>query len=93
MPGKDKGEKGDKPEDNKFTVTVSYGGVNKPLDLNRNQTVQAVFTHAMKLFHSPGGELGLFIGTTELPLNVSVEQAGITPGVTLLLRPRQVRGG
>jgi hypothetical protein len=93
MQDNDKGDKGGKSQDNKFTVTVSYGGLSKSLEVNRNQAVQAVFEHAMQLFHSPGGELRLFIGATELPLNASVEQAGITPGITLLLRPRQVRGG
>jgi hypothetical protein len=80
-------------QDNKFTVTVSYGGVNKALEVNRNQAVQAVFAHAMELFHSPAGNLGLFLGATELQLNQSVEQAGIIAGATLLLRPREVRGG
>ena len=80
-------------KDNKFTVTVSYGGVNKTLEVNRNQAVQAVFAHAMGLFHSPAGNLGLFLGATELQLNQSVEQAGIIAGATLLLRPREVRGG
>jgi len=80
-------------QDNRFTVTVSYGGVNKTLEINRNQTVQAVFARAMELFHSPAGDLGLFLGATELQPNQSVEQAGITAGAILLLRPRQVRGG
>lgn len=80
-------------QDNKFTVTVSYGGVNKTLEVNRNQAVQAVFARAMELFHSPAGNLGLFLGATELQLTQSVEQAGITAGAILLLRPREVRGG
>lgn len=78
--------------DNKFEVTVSYNGVNKPLEVNRNQAVQSVISRTLELFHNPTGDLGLFLGGTELP-NTSVEAAGITPGALLLLRPRQVRGG
>lgn len=89
--GKD--AKGGTGQNNKFTVTVSYGGVNKTLEVNGNQAVQAVFARAMELFHSPAGNLGLFLGATELQLNQSVEQVGITVGATLLLRPREVRGG
>lgn len=80
-------------QDNKFTVTVSYGGVNKPLEVNRNQAVQSVIARTMELFHSPGGNLGLFLGAAELQPQQSVEQAGITAGAILLLRPREVRGG
>lgn len=87
---KDKDGKG---QGNKFEVTVSFGGVDKPLEVNKNQAVEAVFNHAMQLFHSPGGDLGLFIGATELQRHLSVEQAGITPGVKLLLRPRRSQGG
>lgn len=88
-----KDEKGGGGQDNKFTVTVSYGGVNKTLEVNRNQAVQSVFARAMELFHSPAGNLGLFLGATELEPHQNVEQAGITAGATLLLRPREVRGG
>lgn len=80
-------------QDNKFSVIVSYGGVNKPLEVNRNQAVQSVIARTMELFHSPGGNLGLFLGAAELQPQHSVEQAGITVGAILLLRPREVRGG
>ena len=86
-------EKGDKGQNNKFTVTVTFGGINKPLEVNRNQSMQSVIARAMELFHSPAGNLGLYLGGTELLPHQSVEQAGITPGAVLLLRPRGSGGG
>lgn len=79
--------------DNKFEVTISFNGVNKTLDVNPNQQVQAVFEHALQLFGHPAGDLGLFIGANQVALNQSVEQAGIVAGTILLLRPPIVRGG
>ncbi|MCC6947018.1 MAG: hypothetical protein IT539_04545 [Bradyrhizobiaceae bacterium] len=80
-------------QDNKFEVTISYNGLAKTLEVNRNQAVQAVLSRSLELFASPTGDLRLFIGGTELQTNVSVEAAGIKPGSQLLLRPRRVRGG
>jgi hypothetical protein len=80
-------------QDNKFQVTVSYNGVNKPLEVNGHQEVQAVFARAMELFHNPGGDLALFIGANPLTVHQSVAEAGIVPGTILLLRPRNVGGG
>lgn len=80
-------------QDNKFQVTVSYNGINKPLEVNSHQQVQSVFARAMELFHNPGGDLALFIGANAVPLNQSVSEAGIAPGTILLLRPRNVGGG
>ena len=80
-------------QDNKFQVTVSYNGVNKPLEVNSNQSVQAVFARAMELFNQPGGDLALFIGANPVAVQQSVAEAGIVPGTILLLRPRNVGGG
>lgn len=80
-------------QDNKFEVTISYGGINKPLEVNRNQQVQSVFARAMELFHQPGGDLALFNGANEVPLHQSIADAGIVAGTLLLLRPRNVGGG
>ncbi len=89
----DEKEKKGGGQDNKFEVTVSFNGITKPLEVNRNQAVQSVIARAMALFHNPGGDLALFLGGAELQAGVSVEASGIQPGSALLLRPRQVRGG
>lgn len=80
-------------QDNKFQITVSFNGINKPVEVNKNQAVQSVISRALELFQQSAGTVGLFLGGAELQPNVSVEAAGITPGAILLLRPRQVRGG
>ena len=80
-------------QDNRFQVTISYNGINKVLDVNRNQDAQAVIARAMALFGDPAGDLGLYLGGTEILPGRSVEDWGITAGAMLLLRPRQVRGG
>lgn len=80
-------------QDNKFQVTISYNGINKPLDVNSHQSVQSVFARAMELFDQPGGDLALFIGANLVPDQQSVAEAGIVPGTILLLRPRNVGGG
>jgi hypothetical protein len=79
----------------KFTVTVVYNGVSKPLEVNDHQVVQAVLAHALQLFGlAPGGEpMVLATAGGELDLHQSVDAAGIRPGAQLLLRPRTVRGG
>lgn len=80
-------------QDSKFQITVSFNGINKPLEVNKNQAVQSVISRALELFQQSAGTVGLFLGGAELQPNVSVEAAGITAGAILLLRPRQVRGG
>jgi hypothetical protein len=79
----------------KFTVTIVYNGVGKPLDVNAHQAIQAVLAHALKLFGlAPGGEpMVLATAAGELDPNQSVASAGVRPGAQLLLRPRTVRGG
>jgi hypothetical protein len=80
----------------KFEITVTYNGINEVIEVNSNQAIEAVFRHALQAFDVQGsGEgLALFDGSNrELDRNASVHDAGITPGVTLVLRPRVVRGG
>lgn len=91
MSNSDKGHGGG--QDDKFEVTVSFNGINKPLEVNNNQAVQSVISRALELFHQSGDTVGLFLGGTELQPHNSVEDVGITPGAVLILRPRQVRGG
>lgn len=82
---------------NKFAVTVTYNGLGKLLEVNRNQSLNAVLQHALKLFGvtaDPGG-FRLLAETTgaELNLNQSVEDAGVVSDTRLVLAPRVVSGG
>lgn len=86
-------EKDDK-KPNKFEITVIYNGVAKAVEVNLMQALQAVFAHALKLFGSPGGQLGLFTeSNVQLDLRRSVKDAGVSEGARLLLRPIAVRAG
>lgn len=82
---------------NKFAVNVTYNGLGKLLEVNRNQSLNAVLQHALKLFGvaaDPGGFRLLVEATgAELNLNQSVEDAGVTAATRLVLAPRVVSGG
>ena len=90
-------EKDQKEKDQKkFTVEIVYNGVTKPLEVEPEQQVTAVLQKAIALFAIAQNAhlLALFRQDgSEVPDNVSVEQAGFTPGEVLLLRPSRVRGG
>lgn len=90
----------DKPEHadrNKFAVNVTYNGLCKLLEVNRNESLNAVLQHALKLFGvtaDPGGFRLLVEATgAELNLNQSVEDADVTAATRLVLAPRVVSGG
>ena len=77
-------------------VTVVYNGVTKTVKVNLNQPVQAVLQHALNEFgiHQNRENFALFNANgQELNNSSSAQDAGITAGAQLLLRPRQVRGG
>ena len=79
-----------------FEVTVVYNGVSKSIEVNPNQSVQAVLQHALNEFgiRQNRENFGLFAQTgQELDTAISAEAAGITPESQLLLRPRRVAGG
>lgn len=81
---------------NAITVTVSYG-INKTLEINRKQAVNAVLQAVLKLFDvhaDPSGfRLLLQPSGAELQLNSSVEDAGVVQGSTIVLAPRAASGG
>jgi hypothetical protein len=82
---------------NKFPVTVTYNGLSKPLEVNRNEALNAVLQHALKLFGvtaDPSGfRLLLEAAGAELNLHQSVEDGGLAEGTRLVLAPRVVSGG
>jgi predicted CoA-binding protein len=80
----------------KVTVTVTYNGVDRVLEVNPHQAIQAVLEHAMNEFEITANRhmLALFRGTEELvDLAKSVEDYGIKQGDKLVLSQSQVRGG
>ncbi len=80
----------------KVTVTVTYNGVDRELEVNPHQAIQAVLDHAMNEFEITQNRhtLALFRGTEELvDLGKSVEDYGIKKGDKLVLSQSQVRGG
>lgn len=80
----------------KFAVEIVYNGVTKPLDVQPEEQVTAVLKRAIRLFGITQNPhlLSLFDqGGNVVPENESAEQAGLTPGEVLLLRPNRVKGG
>ncbi len=80
----------------KFTITIVYNGVVKEVEVNADQAIRAVLEHAIRSFGITQQQhlLGLFTEQgVELSDTVSVENAGVKPGETLLLRPSAVRAG
>jgi hypothetical protein len=80
----------------KFEVQVVYNGITKPLAVELHEQVQAVLQRAIHLFGVTQNPhlLSLFREDgTEVPDNVSVEQAHFKPRELLALRPSAVKGG
>ena len=80
----------------KYEVSIIYNGVTRVLEVDSHERTQAVLARAVALFgvQQGGHLLSLFtLNNVEIPDNESVEQAHITPGEQLLLRPSRVRGG
>lgn len=80
----------------KFEVKITYNGVTKSVTANTKQSVQALLQHALNEFGIRRNRQnhGLFAGGSQpLDTQTSVEDAGITPGSNLLLRPIRVSGG
>lgn len=79
---------------NKLAVSVLYNGMTEPVDYDPHEHGQALFEQACSKFPIPAGQranLALYLpdNTTEVPLGASVQQGGVQPKTTLILRPRQ----
>ncbi|MEX2557806.1 MAG: hypothetical protein WEB06_19520 [Actinomycetota bacterium] len=86
------------PTKKKQQVKITYNGTTLDFDYNPHQAAQALYQHAFHEFHVPESEreaLTLYLpdNTTEVNRNVSLEDAGVQPDTTLILRPRQAGGG
>lgn len=83
-------------EKRKFLVTVTYNGVDRTVETNVHQSVQALLQHAINSFGSlPASHtLSLYDASgNELDDKAQVGDAGINPNARLLLRPGKVKGG
>lgn len=79
-----------------FEVAVLYNGVAKEVTVNPKQAVRALLQHALNEFgiQQDRQNFGLFLTSGQaVNSDVAVEDAGISPGTQLLLRPRRVSGG
>jgi hypothetical protein len=81
----------------KFSITVVYNGVSKSIEVQPQETIKAVFEHALRAFGPitvPPHTLALFNEAgQELNETAHVNDVGIKPGDKLLLRARAVQGG
>ena len=77
------------------TVTVTFNGADKEINYQPKATVQALLSHARQAFGVESNHLlSLFTqGGVELQDGQSAEDAGVTPGMLLVLRQSTVKGG
>ncbi len=77
------------------TVTVTFNGQDKEIGYQPNAAVRALLEHAKQAFGVQSNHLlSLFNEAgVELPDDQSARDAGIVPGVLLVLRQSTVKGG
>lgn len=83
---------------NKLKVGVFYNGLTEEFLYVAHERVRALFEQACGKFGIPPGQregLALYMpdDTTEVGLDASLEQAGVAPDTTLILRVRRQAGG
>lgn len=80
----------------KREVIVTYNGLEEELEYNPTSAMNALLQHALKAFNITDNAHVMALWTevgVELPIEGSVEDAGVKPGDVLVLRPSAVRGG
>jgi hypothetical protein len=82
----------------KLKVEVLYNGLTEEFRYVAQERARALFKQACGKFGIPPGQrdaLALYLpdDTTEVPLDASLQQAGVEPGTTLILRGRRQAGG
>jgi hypothetical protein len=77
------------------TVTVTFNGSDKELDYRPDALVQVLLDHAKQAFGVQSNHLlGLFTeGGIELDDKKTAKDAGVVPGMLLVLRQSTVKGG
>jgi hypothetical protein len=82
---------------NKFAIDIIVGGQKVPESVNQHQTLERVVREALEASGNKGQspdawELRTAAGAI-LPLEQTVEQAGISAGAVLYLNPKTAAGG
>jgi hypothetical protein len=82
----------------KLKVEVFYNGLAEEFHFVGHEKGRALFQQACSKFGIPQGQrdaLALYLpdDTTEVNLDVSLEQAGVEPGTRVILRGRRQAGG
>jgi hypothetical protein len=77
------------------TVTVTFNGADQQISYQPHALVQALLNHAKAAFGVQSQHLlSLFTeGGVELNDNKSAQDAGVVPGMLLVLRQSTVKGG
>ena len=82
--------------ESKFQVRILYNGVTEPMTVESREQITAVLNRAEDTFHITQNRhlLSLFRPDgSEIADQQSVEQASVTSGELLGLRPSRVKGG
>lgn len=82
--------------DKSFEVTVVYNGLEKPIEVSRDEPISSVLAKAIAVFGNlPAPHtLALYDGDSrELPDGETVKDAKVKKGDRLLLRPSTVKAG
>ena len=77
-------------------VIVTFNGLEEDLEYTPESPASALLQHALKAFNITDNAHVMALWTeagVELPIDGSVEHAGVKPGDVLVLRPSAVRGG
>ncbi len=89
------GHDGEPDDRGKREVVVTYNGVDKEIKYKRHEEAKALLDAAMDAFDVRENRhtMALWTETGELPIEGTVDAAGVRPGMLLILRPSAVRGG
>ena len=82
--------------ENRFSIEVAYNGPARSLEIEASERVTSVLERAIKLFgitQQPHLLSLFFADGTVVDESTSAVAAGLTPGITVYLRPNVVKGG
>ena len=91
----DHGQGDDHDHGGKREVVVTYNGVDKDIKYKRHEAAKDLLEAALDEFDVRENRhtMALWTEAGELSIEGTVEEAGILPGMLLVLRPSAVRGG
>lgn len=82
--------------ENRYVINVVYNGQPRSLEAEPHEAVTSVLERSIKLFgitQQPHLLSLFFADGTVVDESKSVQAAGLTPGITVYLRPNVVKGG